>query len=56
MHRMKPDLMSEWVVDCAPLLEELHRQMVAKVLDSGHVYTDDTTLPLQNHDPTRRKT
>jgi len=23
---------------------------------SGHVYTDDTTLPLQNDDPTRRKT
>ena len=30
--------------------------MIRKVLDSGHVYTDDTTLPLQNDDPTRRKT
>jgi transposase len=49
-------LMSEWLVDCAQLLEELHRRMVLKVLDSGHVYTDDTTLPLQNHDPARRKT
>ncbi len=35
---------------------ELHRRMAAKALDSGHVYTDDTTLPLQNHDPTRHKT
>ena len=49
-------LMSEWLVECAPILEELHRQMIRRVLDSGHVYTDDTTLPLQNHDPTRRKT
>lgn len=49
-------LMSEWLVDCAELLEGLHRRMVLKVLDSGHVYTDDTTLPLQNHDPTRRRT
>ena len=49
-------LMSEWLVQCAELLEELHRRMATKVLDSGHVYTDDTTLPLQNHDPARRKT
>ena len=49
-------LMSEWLVQCAELLEELHRRMATKVLDSGHVYTDDTTLPLQNHDPARSKT
>ena len=49
-------LMSEWLVQCAELLEALHRRMATKVLDSGHVYTDDTTLPLQNHDPARRKT
>ncbi|MGH8256775.1 MAG: IS66 family transposase [Steroidobacteraceae bacterium] len=49
-------LMSEWLVQCSELLEELHRRMTAKVLASGHVYTDDTTLPLQNHDPARRKT
>ena len=49
-------LMSEWLVQCAELLEELHRRMATKVLDSGHVYTDDTTLPLQNHDPARHKT
>jgi Transposase IS66 family len=30
--------------------------MTAKVLASGHIFTDDTVLPLQNHDPTRRCT
>ena len=49
-------LMSEGLVECAPILEELHRRMIRRVLESGHVYTDDTTLRLQNHDPTRRKT
>ena len=49
-------LMSEWLMQCAPLLEDLHRRMIRKVLDSGHVFTDDTTLPLQNTDPARRKT
>jgi transposase len=49
-------LMSEWLVQCAELLEGLHRRMVIKVLDCRHVYTDDTTLPLQNHDPARRRT
>ena len=49
-------LMSEWLVQCAELLEDLHQRMTARVLDLGHVYTDDTTLPLQNHDPTRHKT
>jgi len=48
--------MSEWLMQCYPLLEELHRRMIRKVLDSGHVYTDDTTLPLQNDEPERRKT
>jgi transposase len=49
-------LMSAWLMQAAELLEDLHRRMIRKVLDSGHVYTDDTTLPLQNDDPTRRKT
>ena len=49
-------VMSEWLMQCYPLLEDLHRRMIRKVLDSGHVYTDDTTLPLQNDDPERRKT
>jgi len=43
-------------MQCAPLLEDLHRRMMRKVLDSGHIYTDDTTLPLQNDDPARRST
>lgn len=46
-------LMSDWLVQCAELLEELHRRMMAKVLASGHIFTDDTVPPLQNHDPTR---
>jgi transposase len=49
-------LMSDWLVQCAELLEELHRRMMAKVLASGHMFTDNTVLPLQNHDPTRRCT
>jgi hypothetical protein len=48
-------LMSEWLEPCAELLDELHRRMVLKVLDSGHVHAEDTTLPLQNHDYTRGK-
>ena len=49
-------LMSDWLVQCAELLEELHARMMAKVLSSGHVYTDDTVLPLQNTDPERKST
>jgi transposase len=49
-------LMSDWLIQCAPLLEALHRRMIRKVLDSGHVFTDDTILPLQNTDPARRTT
>ena len=49
-------LMSEWLVHCAELLEALHGRMATKVLNSRHVYTDDTTLPPQNHDPVRHKT
>lgn len=29
--------------------------MIRKVLDFGHVCADDTSRPLQNHDPARRK-
>ena len=49
-------LMSDWLVHCAELLEDLHRRMMAKVLASGHVFTDDTILPLQNDDPARKTT
>jgi transposase len=49
-------LMSDWLMQCAELLEDLHRRMIRKVLDSGHVFTDDTSLPLQNDDPERCST
>jgi hypothetical protein len=42
-------LMSDWLVQCADLLVELHARMLQKVLSSGHVFTDDAILPLQNH-------
>jgi transposase len=44
-------LMSDWLIQCALLLGDLHRRMIRKVLDSGHIFTDDTILPLQNADP-----
>lgn len=49
-------LMSEWLVRAAELLEGLPRRMLRKVLDGGHVFTDDTTLPLQGKDPERHGT
>lgn len=49
-------LMSDWLIQCAELLEDVHRRMLARVLESGHVFTDDTVLPLQHHDPGRRST
>jgi transposase len=49
-------LMSAWLMQCAPLLEALRDRILKKVLDGGHVFTDDTILPLQNHDPARRST
>jgi transposase len=30
-------VMSDWLMQCAELLEDLHRRMIRKVLDSGHV-------------------
>lgn len=49
-------LMSDWLVQCAELLEPLHGRMLANVLASGHVFTDDTILPLQNDEPGRKTT
>lgn len=49
-------LMSEWLMQAAELLQVLPRRMMRKVLDSAHVFTDDTTLPLQNNDPARHGT
>lgn len=48
--------MSDWLVQCAELLEPLHARMLANVLASGHVFTDDTILPLQNDEPDRKTT
>ncbi len=49
-------LMSAWLMQAAELLEVLPRRMMRKILESAHVFTDDTTLPLQNTDPARRGT
>ena len=49
-------LMSDWLVQCAELLEPLHGRVLANVLASGHVFTDDTILPLQNDEPGRKTT
>jgi transposase len=39
-------LMSGWLMQCAELLEGLDRRMLGGVLASGHIFTDDTILPL----------
>lgn len=49
-------LMSEWLLHCAELLVPLHLRLCDKVRASGHVFTDDTILPLQNSDPARHTT
>jgi len=53
---LSDSLMSRWLMQCAVLLEELHDRMINQVLASGHLFTDDTILPMQNHDPTRHTT
>ena len=47
-------LMSEWLLQCADLLEEVRNRILKKVLATGHIFTDDTILPMQNDDPERR--
>jgi transposase len=49
-------LMSDWLVEAAALLEDLVKRMAISVLSTGHVFTDDTILPLQNKDPDRNTT
>ena len=49
-------VMSEWLVQSAELLGPVHQQIMRQVLTSGHLFTDDTILPMQNHDPERRST
>jgi len=49
-------LMSQWLMQAAELLEGVGERVFGKVLASAHVFTDDTTLPLQNDDPARHRT
>jgi len=37
----------------ARLFEDVHTRVIEQVLAAGHVFTDDTVLPLQNRDLTR---
>jgi len=45
-----------WLLHCAELLAPLHLRLCDKVRATGHVFTDDTILPLQNSDPARNTT
>lgn len=49
-------LMSDWLLQASELLEVVYARMIERVLASGHIFTDDTILPMQNHDPARRTT
>ncbi len=46
----------DWLLKSGELLSSLVKIMMADVLKRGHVYTDDTILPLQNDDPSRKRT
>lgn len=46
----------DWLLKCGELLRILVERMTTDVLKRGHVYTDDTILPLQNDDPERKRT
>ncbi len=49
-------LMSDWLLQGSELFDELMKRMIATVLATGHVFTDDTILPMQNNDPNRHTT
>lgn len=49
-------LMSEWLVEAAGVLEDVVKRMAEVVKSTGHVFTDDTILPLQNDVPERNTT
>jgi transposase len=49
-------LMSEWLLQTSELFDDLMKQMILRVLATGHVFTDDTILPMQNKDPDRNTT
>ena len=48
--------MSEWLMRSAEVLEPVYQRLKQDVLARGHMFTDDTILPMQNHDPQRRTT
>lgn len=49
-------LMSEWLLQASELFDDLMKRMIATVLARGHVFTDDTILPMQNKNPDRNTT
>ena len=49
-------LKSEWLLQASELLGVVHQRMIEKVLASGHLFTDDTILPMQNDEPGPRRT
>jgi transposase len=49
-------LMSDWLLQASELFDELMKRMIATVLATGHVFTDDTILPMQKNDPNRNTT
>lgn len=48
--------MSEWLMRSAEALDAPYQTLKQAVLDRGHVFTDDTILPMQNADPLRKTT
>lgn len=49
-------LMSGWLVEAGCLLDPLIARLAEAVKATGHVFTDDTILPLQNDVPERNST
>jgi transposase len=49
-------VMSDWLVQSGELVEAVHSRIMDRVLASGHIFTDDTILPMQALDPDRRST
>ncbi len=47
--------MCDWMAACAALIMPLYRLMVARVLESKIIHTDDTSVPVLDHPMTRTK-
>lgn len=47
--------MCDWMAACAALIEPLYRLMVARVLESKIIHTDDTSVPVLDHPMSRTK-